>query len=348
MRTIDSILSQMRRSLQEVNSDLSTFPEYGNLYAIFRAVASSIVEQDSKLDTISSSLFLRSAAGEALDAKANEFNLTRRPGTFAKGSIIVLGTNNSVPSDTILSDVNTGLQFKLDTQVAVISSRSVGTITSTEYTELANLTAGTELYSALFPNLRFIVGTTFNPQTNTYNGNLIGGASKETDDVLKTRISNTITALSLSNIDALTIAARNIEGINQIYIVENEPSIGYITIYIDNISANYLNLVKSRLDTIKPIGTALQVKPFKTISIDINLALNTTDNTSQLRNLITLKLRAYLQNLNPGSTLTKEAIAGIVLQFNQISNAQVINPTGNITSKKNELFSLNNLTISNL
>jgi uncharacterized phage protein gp47/JayE len=346
MRTIDSILFQMRQSLEEVNSDLSTFPEYGNLYAIFRAVASSILEQDTKLNTISSSLFLRSAAGEALDAKASEFNLSRSPGAYSKGPIIVLGVSTSIPANTILNDINTGLQFSIDNQINIISSRSVGSITSTEYTELANLTAGTELYSSLYPNVRFIIGSAFNPQTNTYIGNLTGGVNKETDNDLKDRISNTIKTLSLSNIDALKIAARNIDGVTQISIIENQPSIGYITVYVNNSEINFLNTVKIRLDAIKPIGTAIQVKPFKTIPLNIALSLSSLNNTTQLRNLITLKLRAYLQSLNPGSTLTRESIAGVILQFAEVSNVNITTPSSNITSKKDELFSLNNLTIS--
>jgi uncharacterized phage protein gp47/JayE len=348
MRTIEGILSQMRESLEESNSDLASFPEYGNLYAIFRAVASSILEQDVKLNTINSNLYLNSAAGEALDSKASEFNLVRRSGTLAKGALTVLGINNVIPSSTILTDRNTGLQFSIDNQVIMISSKGIASITSTEYTELANLKAGTELYSSIYPSVRFIVGNSFNIQTNTYQGNLLGGRSKETDDELKIRISTTIQSLSLSNTQALEIAARNIAGVTKLSIIENEPSLGYITVYINNTETKFLSIVKNRLDLIKPIGTAIIVKTFTSVPININVALEVYNNTntSSLQTNIRSNIQEYINNLNPGATLNKESIAAYILKIPEVYNVNVINPTGNIVTKDSELLSLNNFNIS--
>lgn len=350
MRTIEGILDQMRQALEEVNSDLASFPQYGNLYSIFRAVAASVLEQDVKLDSINSSLFLNTATGEDLDSKAREFNLTRRQGSYAVGNITILGTASILPSKLVLTEASTGLQFTLDNQISIISNKAIGSITSTQYTDLANLPAGTELFSSIFANTRFIVGNYFDPITSTYKGSLIGGSDKESDTSLKQRISNTIQSLALSNTQTLTLAAQNIPGIAKISIVENEPSLGYITVYISNNETKFLKLVKNELDLIKPIGTALQVKSFINVDLDININIETFNNlnTLELQNTIKLNVQSYINSLNPGSTLTREAIAASVLKSKDVFNVTVATPTSNITFKNNELINLKNFSIGYL
>lgn len=347
-RTIEGILEQMRESLEESNSDLASFPQYGNLYAIFRAVATSIIEQDVKIDTVRSNLFLSTAKGDSLDLKAEEFNITRLPGTYSTGPIIILGPPIIIPPNTILVD-SSGFQYSLNNQVTIISNKAKGTITCTEYSAQSNLTAGTELYSSIFTNVKFIVGDYYDPLNNIYKGNLYGGDNKETDDSLRTRIYTNIQALSLSNIQSLKLAAQKIDGISKLSIIENSPSLGYITIYINNTEAKFFKIVKNELDLIKPIGTALQVKSFKVIPIDINISIQTyNSNNNNIKNNVQLKIQDYIDSLNPGDTLTKEILAASVLNIPEIYNVIVNTPSSNIETKENELLNLNNLNISYL
>jgi uncharacterized phage protein gp47/JayE len=347
-RTIEGILDQMRSSLQESNSELASFPEYGNLYAIFRAVAASIIEQDVKLNSINSNLFLNTATGESLDLKAQEFNITRNKGTYSKGSIIVLGNTVYIPANTILTDTLSGLQFVTDDDINILSNRSKGTITCTQYTPFGNLPAGTELFSSVFSNIKFIVGNSFNPLTNNYTGNLLGGTLKEDDDQLKLRIYETIKSLSLSNVDSLKIAAQQIEGVTKVSIIENEPSLGYITAYINNTETGFLKLVKDELDLIKPIGTALQVKPFNIVPVNVSISIESYNNVSQadLKDSIRLNIDNYINNLNPGSLFAKESLSNVILSLPDIYNVVVNNPSSNIQLRNNEIINLSNLTVS--
>lgn len=346
-RTIEGILDQMRDSLQESNSDLASFPQYGNLYAIFRAIATSIIEQDTKLDTIKSNLFLSTSTGDSLDLKAEEFNITRQPGSYASGPILILGNSVTIPANTVLIDNITGLQYVLNDQAVIISNKVKATVTCTEYSESGNLLAGTELFSSIFPNIKFIVGDFYDPLNSVYKGNLYGGAFKETDDNLKTRIADNIKALSLSNLESLKIAAQKIDGIDKLSIIENSPSLGYITVYINNLESKFLKIVKNELDLIKPIGTALEIKTFKTIAIDINISIQTYNlNNIDIKNSIQLKIQNYLNSLNPGDILTREALGAAILSIPEIYNLTINIPASNIETKESELLNLNSVNIS--
>lgn len=348
IRSIETILEQLKANLQSSNSELADFPQYGNLYAIFRAIGSTIVEQDVSINTLTSNLFLSTATGSSLDAKAREFNIIRKLGTPASGGIVCLGTNNNIPPNTVLTESNSGLQFLVTDRIILSNSRSFGSIKCTEFTPLGNLRAGTELVSSLFPNTKFIVGTSYNTFTSTYNGGLIGGSIREEDDVLRTRILETLQSLSLSTIEALRLSALNINGITKVAVVENQPSLGYITIYINNSQTNILKTVETELNLIKPVGVAINVKTFTNIPIDINLSISTlsSTNTAQLNNSIIDAIQTYITSLNEGDTLTREAIAGSVLRLPNIINVNILAPSSNIVTSENEVPVLNNINIS--
>jgi len=348
IRTVEQIIEQMRTSLVDDNSELANFPEYGNLYAIYRSIAIAIAEQDTKIDTVSSNLFLNTATGEALDAKVREFNISRRLGTSATGGIIILGNVQSIPANTILTDNQTGLQFVTINRIVVTSQRGVGSIEATEFSPLGNLRAGRELFSSLFPNIRFIIGTSFDPFFSTYRGDLVGGSYRETDSELRSRIISTLSSLSSSTVQAIELSTLNINGISRVAVIENSPGLGYITVYINNSQQSIVNKVTRILNTIKPIGVAIQVRAFESVAVDINLTITTFSSTStvSLNNRINSALQSYFNTIGQNSTLTKEAIAGVVLNVPGVVNVAVTNPTDNITINSNEILTLNTTNIT--
>ena len=348
IRTVEQIIDQMRSSLVDDNSELANFPQYGNLYAIYRSVAAVIKEQDTKIETVSSNLFLNTATGEALDAKAREFNIIRRVGTPSTGGIIILGNAQSIPANTILTDNQTGLQYTTIGRTVITSQRGVGSVESVEFTPLSNLEAGRELFSSLFPNLRFIVGTSFDPFLSSYRGDLVGGSYRETDTELRSRIIDTLGSLSSSTTQSLELAALNINGISRVAIEENNPGLGYITVYINNSQQSILNRVRRALNTVKPVGVALQVRAFENISIDVDLTITTFSNTSTvvLNNEIASSLQTYFNSISQNAVLTREALAGVILNIPEVVNVAITNPTDNIIINANEIATLNNVNIT--
>lgn len=348
IRTVEEIISQFRTSLEQDNSDLSSFERFGNLYMIFRAVALSIQEQDVKLDLLQDNLFLNTATGEGLDRKALEFNIIRKAGTAASGGIIILGNNITLPSNLILSDNISGLQFRLLNRVQLVTNRATGTIECVENTPVANLAAGTRLSSSLYPSHQFIIGNRFDPLSNNYIGNLIGGTYREEDDELRERVTRTLQTLALSTVDSITNAALNINGVSKVSVKENSPALGYITVYINTNDRTTIKQVENSLNLIKPVGTALQVTSFTSVNIDVELIV-TTFNSTQIRSLtqqIQDVVQQYITSISLNTNLTREGLAAAVFQIQAVANVEVLNPVTNININDEELLNLGTINIT--
>jgi len=348
IRTVDEIVSQFRDSLEQDNSELATFEQFGALYTIFRAVALSIQEQDVKLDILQDNLFLNTATGNALDKKALEFNITRLNGSPASGGIIVIGAAVSLPADLIISDPISGLQFRLLNRVQIISNRAVGTVECVENTPVGNLVAGTRLSSSLYPNHQFIVGNRFDVVSNNYIGNLIGGRYREEDDELRERVITTLQTLALSTTRALEQGALNINGVSKVSVKENSPALGFITVYVNTNDRTTIKQVENALNLTKPVGTALQVTSFTSVSVDVELVV-TTFNRTQVRNLtrqIQDAVQQYITDISLNSTLTREGLAASVYQLGPVANVEVVSPVANITISDEELLNLGTINIT--
>lgn len=348
VQSVRQIIEQMRSALKEDNSDLHTFPTYGNLYSIYRSVALVIQEQDIKLNTINSNLLLSTATGESLDNKASDFNIFRIKGQPSSGPIIVQGSISSIDENTILTDPSTGLQFQLQNRVRLINNRGSGSVISTDNTAFANLRAGTELFNSIYPNIRFVVGGSFDPISNNYLGNLNGGRGDETDEELRARVLTTVSNINNSNTNLFEQQVLNIDGISKLDIIENFPGLGYITVYINNSNQQIINEATILLENVKPIGTAIVVEPFKNVEIDITITITTFSRQPlpNLENNIKQELDDYIQNISTNNELTVEGIAGVVYNVDGISNVKVITPTSSISIKKEETLNLGTLTIN--
>lgn len=348
-RSVDQIIDQFRLSLSQDNSELATFPEFGNLYAIYRSVALVVQEQDTKLDALNDSLFLNTATGPALDKKAAEFNIFRQDGIASAGSVIILSNvNRAIPKDTVLNDPNTTLQFRVVSRVNIINGRGVGVIEATEFTDEANLFAGTKLTSSLFPATQFIVGNQYDVISDSYRGNLVGGQEREDDEELRNRVYETLQTLSLSTVDAIRINALNINGVSKVSVRENTPALGFITVYINSSDRNVIKLVENRLNTIKPVGTALIIQTFENISVQVNLTVTTVNRTgfANLNAQITQEVRQYIDNITLNNSLTKEGIAGSVLGLPGVINVEVLSPSNAISISDVEILNLTDITIT--
>ena len=347
IRTVEEIINQLRQELANEDSELATFPQYGNLYSIYRSIANLVVEQDVKLQELDNVLFIDSSTGNYLDRKARDFNLTRKRGAKASGSVIAIGTRAVIPENTILTHASTNTQFQVLERANLNRNRVSISVESLTNTPIANLPAGTQLSSSVLPGVQFVVGNKFNPLTNTYEGDLRGGEFLESDGDFKIRISNLVSGFSTSTISSLQNAALTTKGVKKVSVIENQPSIGYITVYVDNPNQDVYRRLQNVLDRVKPVGTLVIIKSFDVLPVDFNIIVSTnrTGNLDNLRTSIRNSLNSYLNRLTPLQFITKESIAGNLLSINSIYNVEVIGPGANLQIRAKELPSLNNLTI---
>lgn len=353
-RSIDEILNQIRKVLKEQNSNLSTFPEYGNLYVIFRSIASVISEQDAELDITKDSLFLNTATNTNLDRKAVERGIVRSKGFRANGYVIaeskVLANNSftTIPKNTILINPFTNKQYiTLESAVLNIPRKSIK-VESVELDSSSNLEAGTKLLSNFFNNITFTVGSFYNTLSNSYEGDIVGGAEEESDEELRTRILNRVLSKQMSTSSAIRIKAESVSGVNEVLIEENNPSIGYINVFIDNTNYNTINLVKQEVELVKPLGTIINVKSFTNFTLNITANITLNNSTNQRDKIIEIRSRItnFIANLN--NTFTKEALAGTLLNLSYISNVEIISPLQTINISPKEKFVIGSINIQTI
>lgn len=350
IRTKEEILEQFRISLREDGSELANFPDFGNLYAIYRAVAGVINEQDAKIDILDQSLFIDTASGEALDRKSAEFNIRRSAGSPASGSVIISGGNSIIPVNTILVHPASNIQYRILERVTInTNQRKIVAIESIINSRNANLPAGTKLTSSLFPNTQFTVGTTFNSLLNVYQGDLTGGISTETDNELRTRLLNFLNTGGQATKRSIELEALRTPGITKTYVSENEPALGFTTVYINNNSQSLKQSLQRNLDNIKPIGTSLIVKPFTVRTIDIigTITLNYNTDTSVLNTSLRTALEGFLNSLTPSDTLNKETIASIIYNNVVVKNISLLSPSNTVSNiQKNEVIQIGTFNLT--
>lgn len=351
-KTIDEILEDIRIVLTQEESELATFPDYGNLYTIFRSVASVVSEQDSQLDTIYESLFINTANNENLNKKAEEFGLSRQEGTKAVGSVVVESSDPtstdrkiSIKTGTILLNPYTNKQYTILDSVTVNTSRTVVSVESVEASSSSNLESGTKLISNFYRNIDFTVGDSFNRITNQYEGDITGGSERESDTDLRDRVLNAVRVRQSSTKEALEITARLVQGVTSVVVEENIPAVGYINVYIDNNDFNILNEVKLRVQEIKPLGIIIEVKAFENvpININVNISLFSKTNLNTKNNEIRNSITNFVSSL--GTVFSKETLAGTLLNNNTISNVEVIAPTTSLTITNKQRFSTGSINI---
>lgn len=343
IRNIEEIISIAKLSLADDNSDLANFPNYGNLYAIYRSIAALLIEQDTKLESTSKDLFLTTATGDALNNKAAEFSVIRQSGSPAIGSVLVSGPRTVIPTGTVLTDPATRIQVRTSERLTTLgSSRLAVSVRSIDEGIIANLPAGTPLRSTLFPNHQFIVGSTYNSFTSKYEGGLAGGAPGESDVQLKSRIRDTINSLGQSTVLAFQTRSLGIAGVDRVFVSDGDPVAGFVTVYVDNRSQSVQRHLKAALRNIKPIGVSVRVKSFDVITVDVSgvIRITSSANIEGIHPQIQASVREYFNNLSPGESVTQQGIAGAVYSSPEITNVEITEPVSSFELSANQLLSL--------
>lgn len=349
IRNIDEVIEQAREVLKAENSDLATFPNYGNLYAIFRSIGALLIEQDAKLENTTRDLFLSTATGDALNNKAAEFSVVRREGTPASGSVLVSGPRTVIPSGTILTDPTTGIQLRVIDRVNTASAArtSLG-VSSIDQGPAANLLAGTILKSTLYPAHQFVVAQTYNPLTNSYEGGLNGGTTRQTDIEVREAIRNRISTLGQSTSRAMEISALNIQGVSRVFVSDADPVVGFVTVYINSRSQSVQRHVKATLNRIKPVGISVKVKSFDVITVDViaSIKIRSSGNADAITNSVTSSISTYFTNLSPGESITTEGVSSAIYQVQEVTNVQLLEPTDSLSLEPNQVISLGNINLN--
>lgn len=347
-RSIFEIIESFREGLKSTGSVFAEFSNYSNIYSLYKSIAGVIVSQEAELNKVKNSYFIKTAKGRDLDNKAEDFNIKRKIGSPSTGSILVKGGTLRV--GTILTSPAIKTQFEVvgDSIVNTGSNllENIQTIKSLSNTSLANLEAGTRLYSAFYPNTVIVVGRYKNPTTQKVEGSLKNGYDTESDDNLRNRILSYLSTRAKSTKEALTNTCLGVESVSRVFIKEHVPVTGYITVYIDSQSIETVRRVKEVVERDKAAGVCALVKSIQSLKVDIVLEVTTnTDKPERLIEEIKIVVNRYVQGLDIGETLTREGIAGVVINQGEVSNCRVLNPIGAIRTKPEQIIEVESIKV---
>lgn len=348
MKSISEIITSFKNNLSNLGSPLASFTNYSNVYMLFRSIAEVISKQYSDLDNYYLNSFLTNATGDNLDARARDFNLTRASGSPSTGYVFATSnTNINIPKSSILNSATNNYQFQTTQDITVNSIGIYIPIISLVNTELANFNAGTVLTSAFYPNVKFVVANAVD-LNGAYLGGLQGGRSIESDANFRARTISQINNISKGTIDSI-ISNLNELNISKFFIKESYPVSGYFTVYIDSLEQSLMDLVEESLMSVKPIGTAFEIKPIQSqyINLKFIITLNSINFAESVSNSIREICYNYFEGLQLGQELFPNNLAILCSNIQGIRDIRIVDPSANkVTTTKDTLLKINNIELT--
>lgn len=349
MRTVDQIIDSIKLELASSNSPLSNFSKFSNLYVLFRTVAKAILEVEAYVEEESDNKYISKLSGADLDLKAAEYGIERDSnGIKAVGSVLVSSSfSAAVPVNTVLTDLNSDNQFVLLTNTIADPNEKTVLVQSVEPKFVA-LPAGTRLYSSLYPNVTFVVGSFRDVVTSAPQGDLIGGAYVEEDESVRQRVLARINSSYISTEQGVISAVLNQVDVNKVYLRNNYPITGYMSLFVDSDDELTKQAVENVLDTVIAAGTNYYVYPIKKVPYDFYIELSVSLSTSaqnvdtEVRN----RISSYINSLNLGDTLRQSSLLGLLYSTSGVVEARVISPDNDIELASDQLLSINNIYIT--
>lgn len=341
-QTFDDVLNSIETNLVIEGSELSDFSQGSRLRIFARANARVLAEIWSALSTIATDSNISTATGTALDLLVNTFSVRRNTGTNSTGYVLI---KPKIPNNAAVIN-NLDILYYNDTNFSVNLPTTLSMNLGTPYAKVPiicsavgsqwNLPAGTQLSFAradLNDNFYAVVGESYNTFNNPI-GALSGGSDFESDTSLKIRFANYIQSLTRATYLAVTNALSSIQGITAINVVEHLPAVGFITVFVDDGTANAL-LSQSKIDEISAIlfewkaagiGVRIQAQEKAAVTVEMLVKIDPTKVPSVIQQQIQTLVTSLINTYTPGQTLFASVLEAEAHKVEGVLSVTVISP----------------------
>lgn len=170
------------------------------------------------------------------------------------------------------------------------------------------------------------------------------GVDDETQSQYKKRFNKFIDTLSRGTKESIEFGASQVDNVAGVYVDEK---VGNVSVYVHDangdLSAELARAVEVALEEYRPAGIRLEVKPTRTMNIDIDFTVIITDK-SKINNLLKSRIegvvRTYLNNLDVSQDLV---LAELVQHIMNIDDSLIYDVTfsglsSNVETKPEELI----------
>lgn len=326
--TVEEITQNILQSmnLEEIDREPGS-----DLYTLARAVALSINSINDVVKKTKKSSLISEATGEDLNNFAASVNLTRKQGSKARGSVLVLTENSTfIPAQTVLTELESGLQYVTlqEKQIPALVEGKIPIEAVAKGREY-NLESGTELYNNNRQQVQFLVGT-HRTTTGEICGDLLGGAQIESDEVLRGRVINTLTNYRTNSEFAIKT------------VLLNEPDViwcdtqvilpGFVVFWIETsniLDDNRLNYFNALVKSNSAAGVLTSVKVVSTTGLDFALVVipKSNANLDQVSNLLKQNLYTFLLSLSIGDNLSISELSKFLKRTTGVADIVIQSPT---------------------
>lgn len=255
--------------------------------------------------------FVKNGYFNYLDAKCEEYGISRKQGTKAVGEVIFTGENGTLISNGTMLFVD-DLYFVVLNDATITENQAELVVEALEVGKQYNLLA----------NTRLTLTEPINGVNDIYvKSNFENGTDIESDEELRDRYFNTIkksyTSGNVAHYEAWTTEVNGV-GSCKVYPLKNGN--GTVEIVITNsdmleASSELIESVKANIEEKRPIGANVSVVSAteKAINITANITLSVGYELMEVKQLFEEKLKEYLKEISFKSSYVSTAKLGNLL-----------------------------------
>ncbi len=304
------------------------------------AVAYEIWKVYQSLDAVIPIAFVDETSGEYIDKRCAEYGIQRKPGTKAKVTLTLTGTDGTVvPKGKVFLTAD-GLQFETDEDVTIISGTATVTATAVEIGSEYNVEAGT-----ITQQLVSLNGLTsvINEEPAT------GGTDPETDEALVKRLYDFLQKPAISgNVAHYKQWALEVDGVGdaKVFPLWKGPGTVKVLIIGDDrrpVDSTIVQNCAAHIEENRPVGAMVTVESAEGLPVNISatVIIDNTTTVEKVKEEFKAALDTYLKSIAfEKHTLVYNRIAYMLLGINgviEFTSLTVNGGTENITIADNQV-----------
>jgi uncharacterized phage protein gp47/JayE len=300
------------------------------------------------LEFIYRQTFPNTSTGERLEAWATLVRTSRRPATIAIGEIKFTGEDGvTIPAGTITRSQITGNQYITKEEVIISSGEALVDVESVFPGSKYNLELGSQI--SIFEAIEGL------DSEITVTKAITGGVDQEDDSQLQQRVDYNFKNPPIFGKRAYyNHRATQIPGVKTVYTDNNKPTPGSVTIYPLGYDVQNPLLADTQFDGLdqhlheeewEPLGVKIVLAQPTIIPVSFEISLEPNDPVTRFS--VEQALKDFMsRDAKPGATLyiskIRETISNAAGEFNH----ELLQPTVNITSLRNQIHTFNGVTWS--
>lgn len=261
------------------------------------AVAVEMAKQYGSMDALLQVFTLATTEGEDLDRRAADYDITRKAGSKAAGTVTLSGTQGAILPVGAVVTTEDGLLFATKAEATILSDGFVSvSVESIDAGTAYNVPPGS--ITSFYRNYRGI-------EAVTNAGEMLGGADAETDEALRARVKLRLRAPATSgNKYHYQQWALEVDGVGSVRVLPLWAGNGTVKLVLasptmDAVSETVVEACTAHIEAVRPIGAEVTVVSAERLPIDIsaNVELMTSVGLAEVRASFAAAADAYLRDI---------------------------------------------------